>query len=191
MIIPERYGQVNFTFAGNSLPHDAQISFGIWDQETQDLPEIMDKLEAAAPILLPYVSQPTPRALRNIRCKMGPNDTGQAMDRPMNIAGNDPGPAAPPNLAILVKKQSVMGGHRGVGRFYLPGCAENKVDENGVLEATLVTDIQTRCDAFLHALEISAIPMMLFHNRPTDTPSKVTNLVVDGRAATQRRRMRR
>lgn len=124
----------------------------------------------------------------------GPN-TGKA------ITGlNTSDPALPPNICMLVRK--IVGGGRGIrtGRMYLPGLAENVVDENGVVLAAGVTGWNTALQTFLSDITNvddvqadTAYHMVVVH-QPEGLPasqSKVTALLAQPLIATQRRRLKR
>lgn len=96
----------------------------------------------------------------------------------------------PQNCCVLVKKQSLLGGRGNRGRMFWPPFAlsEANVASNGMLDPDFVADTQLLMDALatdlgLRILHDSTSPGAL-------PPTEVTSLVVDGRIATQRRRLR-
>lgn len=96
----------------------------------------------------------------------------------------------PQNVTTLVKKTSALGGRSGRGRMFLPpfNLDETSVANNGMIDpATLVTMSAGITAAFYHVacvlLHDSAAP-----GAPGPTP--ITQLLLDGRVATQRRRLR-
>lgn len=96
-----------------------------------------------------------------------------------------------PNLAILVRKRTTLGGRRNRGRFYLPFMAsEDDVAEGGFLLATPLADTQAACDDFMTELNTRDCPMFLLH-ADGGSPTPVVQLEVQRQCATQRRRMRR
>lgn len=104
----------------------------------------------------------------------------------------------PQNNAYLVRKRTDLSGRRGRGRFYVPGVVEGGVDHLGNLSGPLQTDRQTEWTAWyddLTALVAGRLyPPVVLHRsegigeEPLPTP--ITQFIVDGRIATQRRRLR-
>jgi hypothetical protein len=102
----------------------------------------------------------------------------------------------PVNCAFLVRKNTVLGGRRHRGRWYLPPAwvDENLVGAGGAFTITSVyTDLQTRLTKYLADLDTALFPMYVLHGGPGDfvpPPTKVTSLSLQPVLATQRRRMR-
>jgi len=112
--------------------------------------------------------------------------------------GNDPAACIPPNTAYLIRKRTDLAGRRGRGRFYLPGVTEERVDNVGNVLSGTVGSMQTICDAFYSRLTFDAgarfyPPVVLHRSEGIGTeppPTPITRFVVDGKVATQRRRLR-
>lgn len=130
--------------------------------------------------------------------------------RPPSGTEQTSGPAtdamAPPSMCYLITKSHVGGRGTKPGRFYQPCVGEATIDENGQVTGGTVTALQTRADAFL-ANTTQAQPtddfdayMVVTHFGPrpappaednrVGVPHRVSGLVVQTLAATQRRRMR-
>lgn len=116
------------------------------------------------------------------------------------VGGGESGGPLPQNCAALVKKATSSAGRRGRGRIYLPGIAESAVDHIGTINGTFMTALQAGADLWLDELTTPTIaadpyPPVILHRsegigeEPPPTP--VTAFVVDGRIATQRKRLRR
>ena len=191
MHIPNGYAQVNLTWTGQSLTYPAQVTFGVRVLEEDDPAALAVAIKGAVEDLVPYYGLSTSRILTMIRVKYGPNDTGPFHELPTNIPGLNTDPPSAPNLSILVKKQTPVGGHSGTGRFYLPGIAEKEIDERGFISAAGVSDIQAKCTQFLASLEDQGTEMVILHAEEGKLPYKVVSLAVSNQSATQRRRMRR
>lgn len=113
-------------------------------------------------------------------------------------SGNYP----PPNTALLVRKNTASLGRGATGRLFLPFmCPEANMDEGGNVDGTIVTAVQAQMNAWLAALATEdtggngTAPAVL---NPTSsnpavagTPIIITGLAVQGKVATQRRRLRR
>lgn len=98
----------------------------------------------------------------------------------------------PPNVAILVKKVTGAAGRQGRGRMYWPVVGDTFTDNVGVLDGTVLSDLQSGFTAFLGDLSLGDVAMYLLHGatQPITTPTEVLSLLVDTKAATQRRRLR-
>lgn len=98
----------------------------------------------------------------------------------------------PQNCALLVTKQTSLGGRRGKGRCFLPGVLnEAGVDAVGQLTEADRAAWQLNCNEWRSALEDVDLPMVVLHeNPPALAPTPVISLVVDPVISTQRRRLR-
>lgn len=106
----------------------------------------------------------------------------------------------PQNCALLIDKNTTLGGRRNQGRMFMPGvCVEGSVSNVGVLTPAVVTAWQTRADDFIVDLA-SNVPsggdppgMFILHSSGISAippPTEVTSLTVQSVISTQRRRMR-
>jgi hypothetical protein len=106
--------------------------------------------------------------------------------------------SAPPNTATLIRKRTGIAGRRGRGRMYFPGVGESLVGNTGNLTSTFATQVQGAASDWLEDLTTGAgfrhYPPVVFHRsegigtEPVPTP--VTAMQVEGKVATQRRRLR-
>lgn len=119
---------------------------------------------------------------------------GTALGASVGTAGED---MLPSSTAALVQKLTPVRGRRGRGRWYLFDVLdEDNVFSDGSLTEELQLSLQTAVSGFLNELESNqiglAIPQGSVGTSPPIIPwPRITNLRVDGVAATQRRRMRR
>lgn len=118
--------------------------------------------------------------------------------------GSDVNVLCPPNVAMLVRKNTVHGRSGKNGRMYIPNVAETKVDAGGIIESAFRTAWQTNVNAFRLALEsVATSPgtsvwrVVHVHKTDRDDPSTwswsssdVDTVSVDSIVATQRRRLR-
>jgi len=109
---------------------------------------------------------------------------------PITVVGGGADPMAPPQVSYLVKKLTGFAGRTNRGRFYLPGVEETAVTGAGELTATAISNLQAAANQFLNDLGTLGQEMVVLHENPALTPRPVTALVVDGRVATQRGRLR-
>lgn len=125
----------------------------------------------------------------SVKVKLGPGDTGPAAQRGMIKIGTL-GTAGSPAVAVLVQKNTLLGGRKGRGRMFLPGTAEADCDPSGVLAAANRTQIQTAWNSFLDKMDVEGLPLVLLHSDQTP-PSVLESFTVSSTVATQRRRVRR
>lgn len=113
---------------------------------------------------------------------------GEFMD---SDAGTASGEAIPTNCAILVKKNTALGGRKNRGRFYWPPyhLSSSNVTSAGVIEDVELSAFQDIWDTFYDELVSRDWAPTLFHSDAT-TPTGITGFSVESRLATQRRRMR-
>jgi lipoprotein-anchoring transpeptidase ErfK/SrfK len=110
--------------------------------------------------------------------------------------------SASPQVAVLVKKNTGLGGKQNRGRTYMPWWVSTAyIAENGNLDSTAVANLQTDADTFLTQLTTDTIPMCIAHRVFTISGGKpvltayhtgplVTSFKVESVVATQRRRVR-
>jgi hypothetical protein len=106
--------------------------------------------------------------------------------------------AAPPNVAILMRKRTDLAGRRGRGRFYIPGVLNDVYASNGLLTTGQVDALTVDANAFYADLTVSVgnrfYPPVVLHrsegigDEPPPTP--VTQFTIEQRLATQRGRLR-
>jgi hypothetical protein len=101
----------------------------------------------------------------------------------------------PQNCATLIRKKTGLAGRRRQGRMYLPAPYEGGVGPTGLLVTGDFNLLQTAANTFLAAVNNSAnlVGMVILHSTGISAPpvpTPVTQLVVDPRIATQRRRLR-
>jgi hypothetical protein len=112
------------------------------------------------------------------------------------VAGNSGLATVPQNTAWLVKKISGLGGRRNRGRMYFPGVSESVVDNKGELTSGQITALNTlvgslKVGGSVHTAFGFLGQMQILHETGSQTPTEVTDLVVQKVVATQRRRLRR
>lgn len=131
--------------------------------------------------------------------------------------GTAAGTVLPPNVAVLIRKTTALGGRRGRGRMFLPGMLESFADNAGNVSTSSQGSFNTAFAAYLAALgaaagggELPVIPLLLHNNSTTTTrssgggsttvtvtegaagpvPTVITGFQCDPKVATQRRRLR-
>jgi hypothetical protein len=194
MIIPIGYAQVNLRFTGTAVPTGAEMTFGL------DIGGIPGTLTALADEIADAWDTQGCQARQNDQCvlatllvKEGPNITGPSVEISPGLAGGQSGEAGPPNTAALVRKVTSDGGRAGRGRMYFPGVTEGNMDHGGIYDPTERGLLEVALENFRNVIDVYGAPWVVLHasGSPISTPSPITALEVDGRLATQRRRLRR
>ena len=191
-VIPSGFAQINWKFTGTSAPRGAEVTLGV--NISSFAGSAADAAAAAITAYNDNVDPITPATvtLASVLVKFGPNATGPSAEVPSGNAGSGGGASASPNVAWLVHKVTALGGRAGRGRMYWPGVQESEVDPSGTLSSAFVTGAQTAMDGFLADLGTALLIPVVLHSEtsPLSAPTTITELTVDGVAATQRRRMR-
>ncbi len=127
-------------------------------------------------------------------------EVGESTPPQYNGAGLMPAP--PPNVAVLVKKQTGFGGRKNRGRIYLPwSVSESDIDEVGNISAAGLNTVTTALAAFKAANpNLIQVIANRVYDLPWDNPARqlvavnigkpVIAMVADPLVATQRRRVR-
>lgn len=189
MIIPVGFAQVNYRFTGGGVPRGAECTLGVDHQAfvgtTADLADAMATLWEDN--WLPQ--QITDISLASVLVKKGPNTTGQSAEVFPGLQGPNALQGTPPQVAILVKKVTALGGREGRGRMYIPGYSEGDVTTAGEITGADLTSLQASADTFLSDAIAADIQPVLLHNSAT-APTEILSFQVDSRVGTQRRRLR-
>lgn len=190
MIIPNGYGQISHFFTGPAYPLGAAVTYGFARADAGLSPDDIAALahDALADTWQAWWNADT--ILTSTLCKFGPNASGPSALFTGARGGTGSTDSAPPNTCLLIRKSTAAGGRSGTGRMYMVGLADSSVVDGGDIGSGAQTSAQTAADAFLARMTAEDWPMALLHAAVSD-PTVVTALAVQGRAATQRRRLRR
>lgn len=117
---------------------------------------------------------------------------------PETVTGSLTPSSSPPNCSMLITKRTTNGGRKMRGRLFMPPAMLNDVDvdQAGNIAGAVVTAHQTLWNTFLQTLNDGLRFPTLFHQFDPDlgevgeTPTRITQFVVQPRIATQRRRLR-
>lgn len=192
MFIPPGFAGVLIPFQQATLARSAAITFGVdVSGATGTQQAICDEIQASFMANLGLIIDSSV-TIGPVKMSFG-QDGAEAVAAQGTVS--NPGGRAlvstPPQVAVLVKKTTALGGRRNRGRFYLPwAVASGSIGETGTLVGTEQTALQTKATAFRTQLAAtpSPTPMVLLHQVGSTTPTLVTALTVDARGATQRRR---
>lgn len=190
MIIPAGFGQLTYVFSGPSLPFGAVSTIGV---DLQGYPGI--DAEAADDAYLAFQnsllqSMSSTVRLARVELKRGPNATGPTTISGGESVGAQSGAVSPPGVALLVHKNTAIGGRQGRGRMFLPGVVEAAVNEAGQLADLFRIDLQGNANEYAGAMNAANLPLQLLHGDAM-APTDIINMTADTRVATQRQRLRR
>lgn len=194
MILPEGYAHITMFGGGTGMPQGWAWTLGLDIEDYSGTPQqlangIRDDLVSST-LMTNFQSTVVHQG---VLVKFGPTSTGPSATNTAPVAGTAAGNQAPPNQATLVHKSTAFGGRAGRGRMYLPPVNEGSITPDGLIDSALVNAIQTDLASFFAALDTRLVHPVLLHGAgsPLSTPSLITDVRVDGRIATQRRRLRR
>lgn len=193
MTIPTGFCQATYVFGGTAAPTGAVCTLGFDHSGSgYDVASVASVLEGQFTFnVMPLL--PAQLELVEVRVKFGPDATGPAAIEPSATVGGVATGSSSAQVAWLVQKTTALGGRAGRGRLYLPGLAEADVDESGVITGAARAAMQGAWNTMVAALILQDLVPVLLHGptSPITTPTVIDNLIVDGTAATQRRRLRR
>jgi len=193
MLIPEEYGQVNWKFGGTGLPTGAECTMGFFHGEIAGTPQ-----DAAIALYDIWQDRMIPLqcdelSLLSCLVKFGPNDTGNQFEQVATTAGAATGEFSTPATAVLVTKQTIIGGRKGRGRMYVPGLPEADLLPGGVIPGPTVDAWNAALSDLLDDMEAAGLFPRLLHGvyDPQPDPYNILAMTASNKAATQRRRQRR
>lgn len=163
-------------------------SIGIYTETNSD-EAIRGRATALWTGLRPFTSKDW--QLVEIAIKQGPVATGPTWTIPVGTYGQDNGDSVPANTSFLIRKALSGTSNRFAGRMFWPGPRENKIDAAGVLVAGEYVDMQVALDEWVDDLDsiVSGYPLVFPSNGGSS--ARVWKLDLQGKVATQRRRLRR
>lgn len=136
--------------------------------------------------------------LRNARAVVG-QDGGDPLvfTSASDMAGGQSRSSTAPALALMITKNTALGGRKNRGRFYFPWAMDdNAVGQNGAVLPAIVTNFATRSANFLADLENAGGTLglldgaVILHSDSTP-PTPITSLVPNPTIRTQRNRQAR
>ena len=192
MLIPTGYAQVNYFLPTVNWPNVPQVTCGVdvssWIGTIDEAAEAC--YTAFAENILDLLTSNT--TLSKVRIKYGPNATGPFVEFAGSAEGSSPDTTEPPAIAILVKKNTALGGRQGQGRMFLPGYATAGVDPAGGLATGVAASTTAAFEAWRADHETLLLPLVLLHGVGTSdtTPEPITSFAAQQQVGTQRRRNR-
>jgi hypothetical protein len=185
------HGRLTMVFSGAGIPNGAVTTIGVRKGSGDIVNADLVPLAAAAKTLHGQIASNTVN-LQHIELKRGPDAIGPTWTEVVNQPGAGNQAAAPPNVAILIRKELNDLSAKFSGRMYWPGAQEPDVNEAGNLTPTYQTGIQNALNAFQVAVRAAGFELVVFHEAGgIDLSGEVVRLALQNRVATQRRRLRR
>ena len=194
MQIPVGFAQANLRFTGANIPTGAEVTLGL------DVAGFAGTVvQCAQGVLQELIDSNVKRnwvndqTLSEVEVKYGPNATGPSAKVPASLTGLKTDSPLPANVTALANKNTAFGGRAGKGRLYLPGMAEEDLDDTGKFSSGFVIALQGDLELFRTGLEAQDIGIVLLHGDgpPLSIPTPVTSFTVQALPATQRLRLRR
>jgi hypothetical protein len=196
MPTPPGFANVSAQLTLAGLARPAYVTFGINPTDTSPqivANKVLISMTSAGSFMSRMDSSVT---LSQIRVSLGTDGSEDLVGQVTGTTvGSIAGGGTPPQVAVLLHKVTTRGGRRGRGRMFIPWWApETNVDEAGLIDTSILDDLQAAADNFLAALLTNGVPMYLLHD-PGKTaegpPNEVLGLTVDRLTSTQRRRLGR
>lgn len=202
--IPVGFGTMFYAFTGQNAPLGAAVTFAFKLGSSDNDPlSTASAFNASWGTHLKGVTS-SELTLSAVHVKYGPNETGPFAEVSPNTAGTKAGSTSSCQVALLVRKNTGVGGRAGTGRIYYPGLIEADVGPGGLVTAAVVTAFQTAFNNWRGSLETNGRELCVAHifgdithsdgtteNRGGTPPDTIVSLAVQAQSATQRRRNRR
>lgn len=190
MIIPAGYSQVSMDFITDPVGATASVVFGVANPDADNPTDVATAVFSASD---DWVNNCVSihAACNVIRVKNGPSATGASGEIPVNMSGDVGGDMMTPQVTLLHKKVTALGGRRHRGRMFTPFTSESVVNSLGIVDPTHQAVVNGANDDFLAGLLAAGYPMVLLHAHGSTAPDLVTSLDCQSKVATQRRRLRR
>lgn len=188
MNIPSGYAMVRHFFIGEDVPREAMCAYAVSLDGSLTGPALANSMhDGFAPLVNDALSLNA--AMVRTEVQYGPNPTGPTFTHIETISGGASGSSMTPQVAVLVKKVTALGGRQNRGRLYLPFTSEASIGIGGTLEAAYYTTVNTEVQAILAAYSGASYPWVLLHTSPSATPTPIVSLELETKCATQRRRL--
>lgn len=189
MTIPDGFGQWSLIFEGGGVEGEAVTTLGFRNDAGASAAVCADVMATEA---VNFVDQfcSNLMTLTSVNVKLGPDETGAIHEEPTAIIGDQGNDNVNPQVAVLLRKTTNLGGRRGRGRMFIPGPPDVMTSATGLWDGAAITQWQTAADLLLDNLTTAELVPVLLHSGAT-APSPLTGLLVVARSGSQRRRNRR
>lgn len=188
--IPTGYGQLTLAMSGANIEGEAVITQGFQNVGADDAGTIADLFKSTFTASEFWERFSTTLAFDEARVKLGPSSTGEAAVVDIGLTGAVGGQPVSPQVALLLRKTTALGGRQGRGRTFLPGLPQAALDDSATWDTVEPSECATNWQGIWAAMLLGGQPPVLLHSGAL-TPTPVTAFVGASRVATQRRRNRR
>lgn len=118
-------------------------------------------------------------------------ETQGAVSTQQASAGSRTGELSPPNVTVLMRKSSAARGRFARGRTYWGGhLNDGDVYDDGTLAPNRRNSLLSGYNAFFDQASEPGVNQVILHNDGAIAPTAVTQISVENKVATQRRRLR-
>lgn len=198
LAIPPGFVHVAIEHVADGDPDPWYVTFGVDISDDEgDVPDIVGTIIAA------YRNSIGSQIWSGVNITGAQVAVGTEFEEPLRMFVNNPGTVAggqsgtflPQNCALLVKKNTAVGGRRNQGRMFIPSIvSEGACNNVGQIDSGALNTYQTQATAFLNVINdpLTNMQMVILHNDPPGElgPTPVTSLTVSNTISTQRRRLR-
>lgn len=197
IVIPEGAAQLTFRFLTDSDPEEMVTTLGVILSDPPPSPAIAAQYGYTSwTTAFPDSSMSTEYTFVGVTAAIGTGADPVLGEYLLPLDGTGAFSCPPNNTAVLVRKQTGLGGRRNRGRMFIPpfNLSELNVNNAGVLASTYQTGMATALNNLEAELTDAAGPfesLALFHSAAPFVATTVSNLVLQTKVATQRERMRR
>ncbi len=194
--VPEGHAEVAFRMFQSGDNEEMLCTIGLALGEVEQISQAGAENIANAWAATIRTVQTSEVAFRGCYVALGPDGVGARFVVDRNVSGGVVMPPLVQNTAVLLKKNTGLGGRRNRGRMYVPGIPEGKVFGNGQIVGADHATWNTAAGnlrAELAALSF-VTECVIFHTTadgvPGIAPTPIVSMTADTQVATQRRRLR-
>lgn len=187
IVIPAGFLQVTLNYGGPTPTGKAAVVLGFTIGTAIDEQETVNRVQEEW-ITQIKGSTCTDWALESV---VGLSETMSWEGESPVTAGTRGGDPMPPSVSVLMRKNTSARGRANQGRSYWPGMLlDGDVDGSGNIGSSRRSSIFGDTNAFFLALEADGINQVILHNNGAIAPTSVETISIEGKVATQRRRLR-
>lgn len=190
MTIPVGFAQITYQYLSTAYPLGAAWTIGC-DPTGALSPDDVAALALAEHTQHLSAVQNVATTLTGVLVKFGPDATGPSSQVAATVPGTVNDPASPAGVAVLIRKNTALGGRRGRGRIYFPGIWDGAVSAGGTVASGTVDAIQLAINSWNNELRIGLGGDLVLLHADLTTPTVISSFSVQSTVATQRRRQRR
>lgn len=199
LIIPPGYSQLVMRMTLTGDPEPIVNTIGVQHGVSIDFQDLVNALDVAWK-LTPGIRAEVSNQYAFVGCTLyvgqdgGPPAIYESTNPPEQ--GGGAGAPLPQNCGVLVTKRTAVAGRRNKGRWYVAGIGEGAVDATGTIAGVTVTAWQNAVNATFANMQLGTAvdDLVILHTAggttPPGLPTPITQMVVQSKMATQRRRLR-